>query len=124
PRDNMPRFPTILAVAATATFVLACDRAGPVMQPPPQGLRLEAPDPSFRLSPEERSQVAPAYDADALERLLATIYPPARADILKKFLVKHDNPNPARLTTVSRFTDPVLQHLLDEVWAPFWAQNP
>lgn len=82
-------------------------------------LRLEAPDPAFRLSAADRAAVAPTFDADALERLLRQVRPEMRGEILSHFQVGKG----ARGHLVEIF-DPQLQAILEEVWAPFWDDAP
>lgn len=77
-------------------------------------LRLEAPDPAFRLTATDRAAVAPTFDADALERLLRQVRPEERGEILSYFQVGKG----ARGHLVEIF-DPQLQSILEEVWAPF-----
>lgn len=85
-------------------------------------IRLDAPDPHFRLTPEERASVREGFDVDALERLLAAVEPEVRPGLLHDFQL----PNPGELepgefvTPPTRMGDPALQPLLDEVWASAW----
>jgi hypothetical protein len=83
--------------------------------------RLDAPDPDFRLSAEQRASVAPGFDVDALERLLAVLHPDLRMPTLSDF-----QPQPPDVVGggLMKFEDPVLQALLDEVWAPRWKDVP
>jgi hypothetical protein len=83
--------------------------------------RLDAPDPAFRLTAEQRASIEPGYDVDALERLLAMMHPDLRAGTLSSF-----QPQPPEVIGggLVRIYDPVLQSLLDEVWAPRWASVP
>lgn len=83
--------------------------------------RLEAPDPAFRLTAEQRASIQPGFDVDALERLLAALHPALRAGTLSSF----QRPPPEVIGGgLVRFEDPVLHALLDEVWAPRWANVP
>ncbi len=43
------------------------------------------PDPSYRISPEERAQLLPGVNADALERLLQQFSPESRPAHLEMF---------------------------------------
>jgi hypothetical protein len=85
-------------------------------------IRLDAPDPHFRLTPEERASVREGFDVDALERLLAAVEPEVRPGLLHDFQL----PDPGELepgefvTPPTRMGDPALQPLLDEVWASAW----
>lgn len=91
-------------------------------QPNPATIRLDQPDPTFRLTPEERASVRPGFDVDALERLLAAVEPEVRPILLRDF----QQPKPGDLkpgefvTPPVRMGDPALQPLLDEIWAPAW----
>lgn len=89
----------------------------------PHGIsaRLDAPDPAFRLTAEQRASIEPGYDVDALERLLAMMHPDLRAGTLSSF-----QPQPPDVIGggLVRIYDPVLQALLDEVWAPRWENVP
>lgn len=91
-----------------------------VTSPDAVPLRLEAPDVTFQLSPQDRAELAPVFDADALERLLREIRPDMRGEILAYF---QKGKSPSRGHLVEIF-DPHLQTILEEVWAPFWADAP
>lgn len=84
-------------------------------------LRLADPDASFRLSAEDRANVLPFYDADALERLLGMIDPEVREPMLRMFLASEKREPRAVLTYLD---DPQLQAVLEEVWAPHWELLP
>ena len=86
--------------------------------PDAEPLRLEAPDPAFHLSADDRATLAPEFDADALERLLRQVRPDMRTEILSHFQVGQ-----ARGHLVE-IHDPRLQAVLEEVWAPFWENTP
>jgi uncharacterized protein DUF6968 len=86
--------------------------------PPLHPLRLEPPEADFRLGADERAKVAPGFDVDALERLLARIIPQRRAEILAFFQPPQDSAN--RPGQLIRIKDPELQPLLEEVWASMW----
>lgn len=86
--------------------------------PDAEPLRLEAPDPAFRLTAEDRAALAPGFDADALERLLRQIRPDMRGEILSCFQIGTSR---GHLVGIH---DPQLQAVLEEVWAPFWDTAP
>jgi hypothetical protein len=77
------------------------------------------PDASFRLSAEEKAAVAPAFDPDALERLLSMYPPEGRSGLLLRFQQMPDEGEP-RLRLVVSLGYPDLQAALEEVWAPYW----
>lgn len=112
----------IMAMCFAGVLTLcACEHRQGAFVTSPQAppLRLEAPDPAFRLTAEDRATLAPHFDADALERLLRLIRPDMRAEILSHFQVGKG----ARGHLVEIF-DPQLQAVLEEVWAPFWDDAP
>lgn len=86
---------------------------------PGEGFTVGIPDPTFKLSPEQRTEVHPYFDADALERLLGMMPPEARPDTFSRFV------RPAEWTGRVRYLvslgHPALQEALEEVWLPFWA---
>ncbi|HSU13262.1 hypothetical protein [Longimicrobium sp.] len=86
--------------------------------PPNRPLRLRFPDAEFRLEANERGKIIRGFDADALERLLASVTPDFRADILSHFQMPAGAS--ARKGALTEFFDPVLQSILEEVWAPMW----
>jgi hypothetical protein len=77
------------------------------------------PDPTFRLTDEVRATIAPAYDPDALERLLSMYPSDGREQLLRNFQNLPDESEP-RVQVVVRLGHPQLQAALDEVWAPYW----
>ena len=81
------------------------------------------PDPSFRLSGEERAKVAPAFDADALERLLSMCPPASRDAILRTFQREESSEDGFRVSATVRLGHPALQAVLEEVWVPFWRDH-
>lgn len=83
--------------------------------------RLNAPDPEFRLTVEQRASVMPGFDVSALERLLAALHPDLRMSVLSEF---RRQPADVIGGGLMKFEDPVLQALLDEVWAPRWDGVP
>lgn len=86
--------------------------------PDAEPMRLEAPDPGFQLSPEDRAMLAPGFDVNALERLLKQIRPDLRREILSYFQVGKSGGH------LIEIHDPDLQAVLEEVWAPFWDNVP
>lgn len=116
------RFSTRLAfmVAVSAGIVAACEPSqGNLMTTPDmRPLRIEVPDRDFRLSAEERARIVPDVDPEALERLLGMVRPDVRAEMLKMF----QYPAPGEdFGYLFEFNDPELQAVLEEVWAPAWA---
>jgi hypothetical protein len=112
----------VLATCLAGVLMLcACEhRQGAlVTSPDPAPLRLEVPDPAFQLTAADRAAVAPVFDADALERLLRQVRPDMRGEILAYFQVGKG----ARGHLV-QVSDPQLQAVLEEVWAPFWEDAP
>jgi hypothetical protein len=101
----------------------ACEHVGKgvtLAMPSNQSARLDVPDPEFRLTAEQRSKVQPGFDVNALERLLATLHPDLRMPILSDFQIQEDLVGGG----IVKFEDPVLQALLEEVWAPRWEKVP
>jgi hypothetical protein len=86
--------------------------------PSPPTIRLEQPDSTFRLTPEERANVRTGFDVDALERLMAAVVPEGRPMLLEAF----QRPSSWPIRFVVQMGDPSLQPLLDEVWAPMWME--
>ena len=127
----MPRRNLLLA-AALAILASGCEpglQSQIMSNPPLKPLRLATPDPSFRLTPAERSKVRPGFDADALERLMGMINPDLRRQTLRAFLVlePHELEPGERYGWITElhdpFTgqiDPKLQAVLEEVYAPLW----
>lgn len=91
--------------------------------PPNQSARLDVADPDFRLTAEQRASVEPGFDVEALERLLAVLHPALRMPVLGDFQCDRFAPNDIG-GGLMKFEDPVLQALLDEVWAPRWEGVP
>ncbi|WP_325312619.1 hypothetical protein [Longimicrobium sp.] len=85
--------------------------------PPPKPLRLATPTQGYHLDAAARAKVPPGIDASALERLLASVVPERRDEILAYFQVPPDRPDRGYLM---RIDDPELQAILEEVWAPMW----
>ncbi len=85
--------------------------------PEPLPMRLPAPDPGFRLSEADRGEMLAGFDVEALERLLGMTRPDLRQEILKHFQKRK---NGERLGILVHLSDPDLQKVLEEVWAPKW----
>ncbi|MBB4638916.1 hypothetical protein [Longimicrobium terrae] len=81
-------------------------------------IRLETPDATFRLTPEERARVRPDLDVDALEQLLAQVTSDVRPVLLQMHMAQQGEG--VEGLRPMRMGDPALQPLLDEVWAPVW----
>jgi hypothetical protein len=111
---------------ATAALVLLVRRERPTsgitMDVPPRPLRLAAPDTTYRMSKEDRAKVQEGFDADALERLVSMVRPDMRQELLVHFQVGEEG-GPLRGRIV-QMNDPVLQQVLEEVWAPMWDDVP
>ena len=91
-------------------------------EPVDHPLALGEPDLTYRLSPEDVARVVPGFDVDALERLLRRIRADMRGAILREFqLPAPGEPDPGG---ISAFTEPVLNPLLEEVWATMWEEEP
>lgn len=91
--------------------------------PSNQSARLNVADPAFRLTAEQRASIEPGFDVDALERLLAVLHPDLRVPVLGDFQRNRLAPNEIG-GGLMKFEDPVLQALLDQVWAPRWEGVP
>lgn len=113
---------TARLLSFTAILLLlaaACDRLLPTaMAPRPAQIRLEQPERNYRLSAADRATVIPGFDVNALERLLASVTPELRTEVLSCF----QRPTTAgeRRGQLYRIHDPKLQAILEEVWAPMW----
>lgn len=82
--------------------------------------RLDPPDADYHISPQDRENIRPGFDPDALQRLLAMIVPDARPELLRAF----QWPAPGvPASNIVKFQDPDLQELLDEVWLPMWEKE-
>ena len=86
--------------------------------PEPHSLRLITPEHDFRLDAVERGKVVSGFDVEALERLLGMVRPDMRGDILQHFQAPEEGVRARGALT--EFFDPVLQEVLEEVWAPMW----
>ena len=84
-------------------------------------LRAVVPDSGFRLDAEERARVVPDVDPDALERLLGMVRADVRAEMLRMFQYPASG---ERFGYLFEFSDPELQAVLEEVWAPAWEDAP
>ena len=112
---------TLLTTAAVLA-VSGCERTpGALMSAPgPVPYRLARPDTDYRLTPEERARVPRGYDVNALERLLGMIDPGERPEMLAAFQYNPEQAESGEWEAVVRINDPVLQAVLEEVWAPYW----
>lgn len=105
--------------AVVLLFAAACDRLLPTaMSPKPAHIRLEQPEADYRLSAAERAKIVPGFDVDALERLLASMNPDMRQEVLAFFQWRTADGAPRG--HLYRILDPQLQSILEEVWAPMW----
>lgn len=96
----------------------------------PLAIRLARPDISYHLEAAMKARVDPMFDADALERLLRWIHPDHRKDYLHRFIPQVDGPlvieKRGKISVIPRISysirtdDPILQPLLEDVWAPYW----
>lgn len=112
-----------ILIASSMAMAASCEHAqGNLMTTPDmRPLRMEVPDRGFRLGVEERARVVPDVDPDALERLLGMVRPDARAEMLRLFQYPAAG---ERFAYLFEFTEPELQAVLEEVWAPAWADVP
>lgn len=80
----MRRSTIFIVAAALATFT-GCDQTQRISMtnPEPAPLRLTIPEAGYKLSPDDRANVLPIFDADALERLLQMVRPDMRNEILR-----------------------------------------
>lgn len=89
-------------------------------------MRPPTPDRAYRIDADERSRLQSGVDADALERLLQYFPAESRASHLEMFSVRQmvDDPGgrPPDVSALTRISDPVMQHLLEEVWQPHWSR--
>lgn len=67
-------------------------------------------DPTFRLSDDERSQLLPHLDRDAVERYLQHVPPQSRPSVLRMFM------NRSAVLTGIHPSFPGEQELLDEIY--------
>lgn len=113
-----------LIAAGALLLLVGCERPtqGITMDVPLQPLRLAIPDAAYRLSNQERAKLQEGFDATALERLLGMVRPDMRRELLAHFQVG-DEAGPLR-GRITDLYDPELQRVLEEVWAPMWADLP
>lgn len=78
-------------------------------------------DPDFRLTAEQRRDIRPLFDGDALETFLAALPAARRADTFDLFRRRNPGESVPLLTDIGGGP---LQELLDEVWAPRWLAVP
>ncbi len=78
-------------------------------------------DPDFRLTAEQRRDIRPLFDADALETFLAALPQARRNETFDLFRRRRPGDAVPLLTDVGGGP---LQELLDEVWAPRWLASP
>lgn len=82
------------------------------------------------LSAGARATLGASIDLDAMDRLLATMNPEERARFLESFADAEWVASGRRdvetrdVSVIVRFADPERQHLLEQVWAPFWTRLP
>jgi len=113
------------AAVALIAVTAACESMGkaPVMTDPDyKPLALRRPEAGFRLSDAERAKVVAGFDVHALERLLGMIRPDMRIEVLRHF--QPGEPGERRRGALTEFTEPALQAVLEEVWAPMWDDAP
>ncbi len=81
------------------------------------------PDPTYRMSSEDRSKIMYIFDPEALERLISMLPPEDRAYYLAHFQYPDGElaEPPPKLV---KFDDPDLQAVLEEVWVPYWSTMP
>lgn len=111
----------VLGVVLLATA--ACERWNQgitTMDSSPTPLRLATPTQGYRIDPALRAKVFKGFDVDALERLLAHVTPERRGEILSYFLVPDNPPTGRSRGQLIQIKDPLLQPMLEEVWAPVW----
>jgi len=77
-------------------------------------------DGTFRLTQQDRKRLRPGFDVSALEKLLGHIPASRRGELLSYFL----RPETSEIRELWYIGDPVLQELLEEVWAPTWDRVP
>lgn len=116
--------------SASLSLLLAlagCEQGPPVgVRPVPQPAQAPAED----LSQTVREQLDERLDLRALDRLLGTLAPEDRAQLLRSF---EDLEQAAQgradietrdVTVITHFEDPERQQLLEQTWAPFWSHLP
>jgi hypothetical protein len=110
----------LLTSAAAVMAAAGCARDHGVLMSGPEIelLRLAVPDREYRLTPADRGKVRIGFDIDALERLIGMIRPDMREEILKNFQI--GEPGERDRGWLVEFSDPGLQPVLEEVYAPMW----
>jgi hypothetical protein len=111
---------TLLPLILGSTLIFSgCEPGGTLLMSSPELLpmRLPAPEQGFRLSEADRGEMLAGFDVEALERLLGMTRPDLRLEILKHFQKRR---NGERLGILVQLSDPALQQVLEEVWAPKW----
>ena len=119
----MQRTLQLLATAAAAVMIAACDRtpATSMSQNDPQ-----APRP-VRLPSDVRERVEGRFDVTAVEELLGTMTPGEQRDLLESIGATGTAPSGGEtrdVTVLMRSTDPARQAWIDRMWAPFWDHLP
>jgi len=78
------------------------------------------PDPTFRLAAEQRANLIPNINVEALEQLLRYVPPEARGHLLDLFTqAQHGQNQQFQLTRIVG-GDSTMNALLAEIWAPTW----
>jgi hypothetical protein len=83
-------------------------------------------DPHYRLDPVIRKTLS-YLDTNALERLLQHMDGMSRDHLLASLLPRQIVVEPTEgrsFSVLSRTSDPFLNELLEEMWQPFWDQEP
>lgn len=92
----------------------------------------QMPDITYRLNANDRAAISPAFDPDALEEFLQFHAAEQRAGLLETFQSSAFDATASTsrsasaqgvpdVTVLTRVSDPVLQEVLERVWAPAWA---
>lgn len=115
----MWRFKLLPLILGSTLIFSGCEPGRTLLMssPEPLPMRLPAPDQGFRLSEADRAEMLAGFDVEALERLLGMTRPDLRQEILKHFQKRK---NGERLGILVQLSDPDLQKVLEEVWAPKW----
>ena len=100
----------------------ACDSSRTTSDLAPKAAIVK-PDLSFQLTPEQRTNLIQGIDASALERLAQRLPADSREMFLASFLrPKPGEPAPPRIVGMTT-EDAITKALLEEVWAPTWAER-
>ena len=113
------------AAVALVAITAACESTSkaPVMTDPDyKPLALRRPEANYRLSDADRAKVIAGFDVGALERLIGMVRPDMRVEVLRHFQV--GEPGERKRGALTQFTEPELQAVLEEVWAPMWDDAP